>query len=464
MHYLKKKPSRRDFLRLSALASMGIATPFSSLTRMKAINNVLPKPAFSDYKAMVCLFLHGGNDSYNMLMPKTGQAYTDYQTTRSNLAHDSVDMLGIAGDVYGLHPDMPAIQQMYGANELAFIANTGALVEPTTKQQYLDGAASLPLGLFSHLDQFNHFQSALPNMRSNYGWAGKIADMIGDQNGNQNIPLNVSFSGSNIFQYGLNNSEFSMNSEGPLMPSNWDATWGDNPERKAAIDSLINTSYADMYMSSYTDTFKSAIEGAEEFRAAILNAFDFTTSFSSHEISENFEMIAKTISVQDDLDFQRQIFWIRYHGWDHHDNLLNSHSDYLTVINNALAEFNSALKEIVRFDDVTTFVVSEFSRKLTSNGNGTDHAWGGNMMAMGGAVNGGTIYGNYPSLSLSGPQLIHNGTIIPDTAVDSMFAELAMWYGIAPSDLTTLFPNLGNFHDVPTLSNTKPPIGFMQLT
>jgi uncharacterized protein (DUF1501 family) len=464
MHYLKKYPSRREFLRLSALASMGLATPFSSMTRMKTINSLLPKPAASDYKALICLFLHGGNDSYNMLMPKTGQAYTDYQATRSNLAHDSADMLGIEADVFGLHPDMPNIQQMYLDSEMAFISNAGTLVEPTTQAQYLDGTVPLPLGLFSHLDQLNHWQTAVPNIRTNYGWGGKIADLIGGQNGNQTIPMNLSLSGSNIFQYGLNNSEFSMDSNGPIMPSNWSATWGHNPERRAATDSLVNTAYSDMYMSSYTNIFKNALDAGEEFQAAILNAFDFTTVFSSHYVSQDLEMIAKTISVQNDLDFQRQIFWIRFHGWDHHDDLLSNQSNYLSVVDAALSEFNSALKEIGRFSDVTTFVISEFSRKLTSNGNGTDHAWGGNMMAMGGAVNGGSIYGTYPSLALNGnSQLIHNGTIIPDTATDSIFAELAMWYGISVSDLVSLFPNLGNFHDVGSLSNVNPPIGFMQL-
>ena len=465
MIYLKKRPSRRDFLKATALASLGFATPFSSMKRMKAINSLLTAPEFTDYKAIVCLFLHGGNDSYNMLMPKSGTDYTDYQTTRSNLAIDSMDMLGIEVDKYGIHPDMPNVHQMYLDSELAFVCNTGTLVEPTAIQDYEDGTASLPLGLFSHLDQFNHFQTAAPDLRTNIGWAGKIADLIASENGNQIIPMNVSLSGSNIFQYGINNSEFSMNSSGPVMPTYWDATWGHNPERSAALDSMVHTMYTDMYMSTYTQIFRNAIEGGEEFIAAMENAHEFATNFSSHYVSQNFEMIAKTISVQSDLDFQRQIFWTRYGGWDHHDELLTNHSNYLSVIDDALGEFNAALKEINRFDDVVVFVISEFSRKLTSNGNGTDHAWGGNMMVMGGEVNGGSMYGTYPSLSLNGnSQLIHNGTLIPDTAADSMFAEIAMWYGISVSDLATIFPNLGNFHNLGTLSSGNPPIGFMQLT
>ena len=425
----------------------------------------MPSPPFDDYKALVCIFLHGGNDSYNMLMPKSGQPYTDYQDTRSNLALDSLDMLGIESDDYGLHPALADVHSMYGNSEVAFVCNTGALVEPTTQQQYLDGVVPVPLGLFSHLDQFNHFQTAQPDMRTNIGWAGKIADLIAAENGNQLIPMYLSLSGSNIFQYGVNNSEFSMNSNGPVMPSNWDATWGHNPERRAALDSLRQTEYQDMFMSTYTDIFNNSIEAGEVLQEAIANSFDFTTEFSSHYLSQNLEMVAKTISVNEQLDFQRQIFWVRYGGWDHHDELLFNHNNTLTVVNNAMAEFNSALKEISMFGDVTTFVISEFSRKLTSNGNGTDHAWGGNMMVMGGDVNGGSLYGNYPSLSLnSNPLLVHNGTLIPDTASDSMFAELAMWYGIENADLTTLFPNLGNFHNVGSLGVGNPPIGFMQLT
>ena len=466
MHKLKKHKSRRDFLKLSAMAAMGMATPFTAINRMKGMSSLLPSPPFTDYKALVCLFLHGGNDSYNMLMPKSGSAYTDYQNTRSNLALDSSEMLGIESDVFGVHPSMPNVRQMYQDSELAFICNSGTLIEPTTKQEYLDGTKPLPLGLFSHLDQFNHWQTALPGTRTNIGWAGKVADMIGGDNGNQHIPMNVSLSGSNIFQYGMNNSEFSMNSNGPVMPTNWTATWGHNPQRRAALDSMVHSVYDDMYMGTYNNIFKNAIDGGQAFQEALGNSYNFTTPFSGHYVSENFEMIARTISVHEELDFQRQIFWVRYGGWDHHDELLSNHQNYLSVVDDALGSFRAALNEIGMFNDVTTFVISEFSRKLTSNGNGTDHAWGGNMMAMGGDVNGGMMYGNYPSLELSdsNPSLIHNGTLIPDTASDSVFAELSMWYGIPVSDLLAIFPNLGNFHNMGAMSTVNPPLGFMNFS
>ena len=465
MHYLKKKPTRRDFLKLTAMATMGMATPFSAMNRFKSINHLM-SPAFSEYKAIVCLFLGGGNDSFNMLMPRSGSAYTEYQNARSNLALDAIDMHSIEAGAYGLHPSMTDVHQMYLDGELALISNAGSLIEPVTKQQYLDKSVPLPLGLFSHLDQFNHFQTAQPGTRTNIGWGGRIADLISQQNGNQLIPMNLSLSGSNIFQYGLQNSEFSMSSSGPVMPTNWDATWGHNDERRAALDSMLHTDYADMFMSTYNDIFRNSVEAGEEFKDAIENAYNFTTDFSSNSVSQNFEMIAKTISVREDLDFQRQIFWVRYGGWDHHEELLFNHNNTLSVVNDAMSEFNSALKEIGMFGDVTTFVMSEFGRRLPSNGNGTDHAWGGNMAVMGGDVNGG-MYGTYPSLSLdndTNPLLIHSGTLIPDTAMDSMFAELAMWYGLDSEHLATLFPNLGNFHDIGSLNSGNPPIGFMQLT
>ena len=169
--------------------------------------------------------------------------------------------------------------------------------------------------------------------------------------------MNLSLSGSNIFQYGLQNSEFSMSSSGPVMPTNWDATWGHNDERRAALDSMLHTDYADMFMSTYNDIFRNSVEAGEEFKDAIENAYNFTTDFSSNSVSQNFEMIAKTIAVREDLDFQRQIFWVRYGGWDHHDEVLTTQSRMLGVLSTALNEFNSAMEELnmqasVRFEVV----------------------------------------------------------------------------------------------------------------
>lgn len=464
----KFQQSRRNFIKQASLASIGLTTPMSSIINFKAMNALAASapPPSSGYKAMVCFFLHGGNDSYNMLMPRTSTEYNHYATTRSNLAIGQNDMLplGGVGGNYGVNPSMPGIQQLFDNGDLSFISNIGTMIEPVTKTQYENNSVLLPLGLFSHLDQYNHWQSGSPHLRTNKGWGGQIADLVGATNNNTNISMNLSLSGSNIFQYGQNSVEFSMNYNGALMPLNRDATWGNHPMRRAATDSILNYGYQDQYHKTYADIFKGSIESGEEFQAAINGITPLNTNFSTTASSRNFEMIAKTIAARNTLDFDRQIFFVRLGGWDHHDELLLNQAAKLQEINDAMSEFKIALDELGMFNDVTTFVVSEFARTLTSNGNGSDHAWGGNAMVMGGDVNGGNIYGTYPSLEMNSSQIIGTrGVVIPTTATDSMFAELALWYGINPSDLPTIFPNLSNFHNVSGLSTTAPPIGFMNM-
>jgi len=463
----KFQQSRRNFIRQASLASLSLATPMSSIINFKAMNALAasaPPPA-NGYKAMVCFFLHGGNDSFNMLMPRTSTEYNHYATTRSNLAIAQNDILPIGGvgGNFGVHPSLIDVQQMYNNGDLSFIANVGSMIEPITKTQYLNGSTPVPLGLFSHLDQYNHWQNASPNQRINKGWGGRIADLVSSANTNTNISMNLSLSGTNIFQYGQNSVEFSMNHNGALMPINRNTTWGNNPARRAATDSILNYGYQDMYHKTYADIFKGSIEAGEEFQTAVDAIPDFNTAFSTSRSSRNFEMIAKTIAARTTLGFDRQIFFVRLGGWDHHDELLANQAAKLTEVNNAMSEFKGALDELGMFNDVTTFVVSEFARTLTSNGNGSDHAWGGNAMVMGGDVNGGNIYGTYPSLEINSGQYIGGGVMVPTTATDSLFSELALWYGINPSDLTTVFPNLGNFHNVAGLSTTAPPIGFMNM-
>ena len=465
----KYKSSRRNFIKNASIACMGLGLThsLSSMTNLNKLSSILAsKPPFSDYKAMVYFFLHGGNDGYNMLMPKTGTAYTDYQNSRTNMALSNSNMLSIGNGAYGIHPRLSDLPNLYNNGELAFISNIGSMIDNITKAEYNSGnhQDKIPLGLFSHSDQFKHWQTGKPHLRTNIGWGGEIADLIGSNNINSNISMNVSLSGSNIFQYGNDAIEFSINQDGAVKPSGWDSTWGHHPERRAATDSILNAAYTDMYRKTYADIFKGSIEAAEEFEDAIAMVPSFTTQFSGHYTSQNFEMIAKTIAAKDTLDFQRQIFFVNYGGWDHHNNLLEGQQANLINVNNAISEFNSVLKEIGMFDNVATFVISEFGRRLTSNGNGTDHAWGSNVMLMGGKVNGNNMYGTYPSLAINSDQYIHNGALIPTTSTDSMFSELALWFGVNQSDLINLFPNLGNFHDVNAISTSNPPIGFMDFS
>lgn len=458
--------TRRKFLRQLGVASaFGLASPLSSLAKLKSINSILsspPPPPFGNYKAIVCVFLHGGNDSFNMLVPNTLTEYTDYFNTRSNLALLQPDLLPIGSGDFGLNPSMPDVRDMYNAGDLAFLSNIGTLVQPTTVADvYLEN--NLPLGLFSHIDQFQHWQSARANERVSKGWGGYIADLLGYTNTNDKISMNVSLSGNNIFQNGLTTLPFSMNESGPTLPINYNADWGHNPDRRTAVDSLLNFNFGDPFQNTYANVLHDSIEAGAEFKEALDVIPEFATVFSNESLSQELKIIAKTIAARESLGFERQIFFVRFDGWDHHDQLITEQAEKLTVVNNALVEFKNVLNELGVFDDVTTFVGSEFARTLQSNGNGSDHGWGGNTLVMGGNVNGGQIYGTYPSLVLDGPGYLPGGIMVPTTATDSMFAELALWYGVPPSDLLSIFPNLGNFHTVADLSTDAPPIGFMNM-
>jgi uncharacterized protein (DUF1501 family) len=171
-------------------------------------------------------------------------------------------------------------------------------------------------------------------------------------------------------------------------------------------------------------------------------------------------MVAKVIATRSTLGFSRQIFFVSLGGWDHHDELLVNHADLLSKVNDAMGYFSDVLTELNVMDKVTTFSISDFGRTLTSNGNGTDHAWGGNMFIMGGDVNGKEVYGNYPSLALNHDLIVHNNVLIPTTSADEYLAELALWFGVSYSDLDLIFPNLTNFY---SSSSGIPPIGFMNI-
>lgn len=452
----KKHISRRKFLGTASCAAIGSTALFSTLINLKALNAAAMANSMTalsgDYKALVCIFLAGGNDSYNMLMPNAGTAYDDYATTRSNLAIAADQMLPlnlVAGSgEYGIHPSMSSVQQLFNDQKLAFLANTGTLIEPTTAAEYNSGAANAPLGLYSHSDQQQQWQTGFTHERSTIGWAGRISDLIGDMNTNQNIAMNVSLSGTNILQSGGSQVQFVVNQEGSQMINQYGQPWNFSEVLTSSINSLMDYQYQDVFKQTYVDITKNSIAAGIEFQEAIDGIPEFNATFSeNNNLSQNLRMVAKSIAARDILGFKRQVFFVQLGGWDHHDELLENQAALLNVLSTAMGEFNAVLEEMDMADCVTTFQVSDFARTLTSNGNGTDHAWGGNVMVMGGAVNGGQLFGSYPSLALNGPQSVEYGSVtIPTTSVDEYLAELALWFGVSPTDIPMLFPNIGNFY------------------
>jgi len=462
--------TRRKFLGQASCAAVGATTLWSSLVNLKALNALAIANSTTlgdpDYKALVCLFQSGGNDSFNMLMPRNPDEYNDYATTRSNIAIPLDQMLPIfpdnaGGRLFGLHPSMVRSQQLFNDGKMAFISNVGTLVEPTTKEQYWQGQVNLPLGLYSHSDQGQQWMTGLPNGRSGTGWGGRIADIIKDMNSSPNISMNLSLSGTNIFQTGESTIEFALD---PYDGSSGIYGYGDVEEwnvfdrlRTRAINSLVDYEYQDMFSKTYIDVIRRSRDGHAQFQEAIGNVPQFQTVFTDNYLSHAFQMAAYSIAAHEALGMKRQIFFIDYGGWDTHDELLGSQSGLLFELDAAFGEFSDVLNELGLSQQVTTFSLSEFGRTLTSNGNGTDHAWGGNVMVLGGDVIGKKIYGEYPSLALNSSIELGSGVMLPQLSSDQYFAELALWFGINPSDLNTIFPTLTNFYQ----PGSGMPIGFL---
>lgn len=466
-----KKYSRRAFLGTASCAALGSTTFFSTLFNLQSMSamSVANKRSLGggngDYRALVCIMLGGGNDSYNMLAPRDTTNWNVYRSTRSNLAIPRNQLLPLTPNTFsqnglqlGVHPAMPEMQSLFNQGKLAFINNVGTLVQPTTKSQY-DNGSNLPFGLFSHADQDQQWQTSVPQTQSPTGWGGRLADLVQSANTNQNISMNISLSGKNVFQLGNQSAEYSIlpTGNGSIGITGYDGPTAFDQIRTNAVKSLMEQQYQDIFKKTYAEVTQASQNTHELFSSAVGNS-TLSTNFSDSELSQSLKMVARTIKVRNSLGVQRQTFFVRFDGWDHHDELLNNQNAMLGAVSKAMSEFQAALAELNMEDCVTTFTISDFARTLTSNGNGTDHAWGGNVMVMGSQVKGKEIYGQYPDLRLGNPLELGGGVLIPQISTDEYFAELALWYGVAKTDLVTLFPNIGNFYN--TMSSSSP-IGFM---
>ncbi len=461
----KHKYSRRDFIGAAPCLALGTTTLFSSLVNLKAMNALMGTTTVVDdeYKALVCILLSGGNDSYNMIIPRSNNEYNEYAAARSNLAIPQADLLPITpnttdGREYGLHPSMNGLQNLFQQGNAAFVNNVGTLVERATKAEIENQSVNLPLGLLSHVDQAMHWQTAFPQERTSTGWGGKMADILKSMNTNDEVSMNISLGGNNIFQRGEETSEFAINNDGGVSVFGYGSPEPFLDLMTSDITSMNNKLYEDVFKDSYKGVLKRSIESNEFFNEAIEDVGDLNTQFSPNRISRDLKMVAQSIAARNTLGAKRQIFFVQMGGYDTHDDLGNQHATLLNDLDNALTEFYTATEELGVSDCVTAYTVSDFARTLTSNGNGTDHAWGGNAIVMGGAVNGKEMYGEYPIIGLNTNLELGGGVLIPTTAADQYFAEIALWFGISPNDLSLILPNIGNFYDV---TSDDAPIGFL---
>jgi len=462
--------NRRDFLSTLGLgcASIGATTLLSGITNMGLLNAAAaanaPVYTQNGYKALVCILLAGGNDSYNMLIPRGTSEYAQYADVRADLKIPQeqilpIDPLNPDGKLYGLHPNMPNTQAMFNSGKLAFIANVGALIAPTTLTTF-NSTQNLPLGLFSHSDQEKHWQTSVPQDRNALGWGGRLADILHTNNANQNISMNISLNGINTFQRGniVQSYTIEAKDKGSVSINRSNSNSFYQRMKRQTLDSLLDVSYQNILEKAYANSVAGSKENSLEFGAAIENGTSFTTVFGEDPLSQRLNMIARTIAARDILNVSNQTFFVQLGGFDTHDNFMLEHSRLMATLDTALQSFYETLVQLGVENDVTTFTISDFARKLVSNGNGSDHAWGGHALVMGGAVAGQKIYGQYPNLYLGNSLDTGDGRLIPTTSCDEYFAELAMWFGASSSDLNQIFPNIGNFW---TPTPGSQPIGFM---
>ncbi|MEO1245847.1 MAG: DUF1501 domain-containing protein [Pseudomonadota bacterium] len=456
--------TRRRFLQHSCSLGVASATVTSSLLTLGLARNAAAQAA-PGYRALVCILLAGGNDSYNMLVPTDNDQYDEYSAIRSDLALPQASLLPLpgttaAGRSYGLHPGMPELRDLYANGDAALIANVGTLLEPFDLQAFEGGTARLPLGLFSHADQINQWQTAVPDARIAQGWGGRAADLLRDVNLANGVSMNISLSGSNVFQNGAEVGEYSIEAKDDGAPGV--NAYADGTDfgllRQRMIDDLLNVRQANLFRREYTQRLRNAIDAQAVFVDAMQTSPELTTVFSTNYFSRALRQIARVIGARNALGASRQTFFVTVGGWDHHDDVVENQAAMLPAISLGLSEFRNALTELAVFDQVTTFTSSDFGRTLTSNGKGSDHGWGGHHIAMGGAVEGGSIYGLYPTLSPSSPLDVGRGVYAPTTSVDEYFAELATWFGVPPSELDQVLPNVRSFY---TPESAIPPVGFL---
>ena len=452
-------PTRRQFLKSSvksvtALGALGAMAKFGEISAFASTGG-------PTYQALVCIFMSGGNDGHNTIIPisTAQQNYSLYQQGRGSLALAQSSLLRIAdgSDVYGLHPSIPELQGLYTSGKAAILANVGMLVQPLARAGYLtNNNALLPNSLFSHSDQSNQWQTAIPNGIASTGWGGRISDLMQTQNSGAIFPPITTTSSCDLFCSGQTTSAATV----PPPP-----TGSGLPSGMATLNSLHNApslSSGMQQLLTFDDGLQLVQAGnsvvgrgntyANTMTNLLANAKVATPFPTGNPLADQLQTVARIMSVRGQLGLTRQIFFCQLNGFDTHSTQLETQVVLLQQLSQAIGAFYQATQELLIEQSVTTFTASEFGRTLTPSGtDGSDHAWGNHHFVLGGGVQGGKIYGQFPQLSLGGTQDANlRGTLIPTTAVSQYGATLAKWFGVAATSLPTVFPNIGNFA-TPTL-------------
>ena len=470
--------SRRKFLGAccASVGATGLLSTLGQLRLMGAVASpdngpVAPPRAGApqtDYKALVCLFLAGGNDANNLVIPTDNATYAAYAAGRGALALPQNAVLPITprtddGRTWGIHPAMTELRNLFNSGQFAVLANVGTLAYPMTKAQYSNGSVPRPSQLFSHNDQQVEWQSSIADKPFVTGWGGRLADLTNAFNTNNRISMSITLNGQNSFQVGKQVDQYAVGTGGAIALTGSGTGTSANGLRTAALNDALALQNGNLFETAFGGLTTGAIGSSALISSVITGTSPFAPVFNAvanTSLGQQLHMVARLVNAQQTLGLKRQIFFVRVGGFDLHDNQVTAgattsgaHANLLRDISQSLNAFNNALTRIGAENQVTTFTASDFGRTYNTNGDGSDHGWGSHHFLMGGAVRGGDIYGRMPTFAIDGPDDTGRGRWIPTTSVDEYAGTLAKWFGVSATDLPVVLPNIGRF--------AKPDLGFM---
>lgn len=460
---MMKKPTpslatRREFLRRSsAMAVTGAAAPWAM--NLAAIGEAAAQSA-SDYKALVCVFLYGGCDYGNTLIPTDAATHSLYMQHRRGLGI-SLDALTTAGTTltpatalaggrsYALGPGLKSLLPLWQDGRMAALLNIGTLAYPTSKLEYTNGSVPLPPKLFSHNDQQSVWQTSGSSEGATTGWGGRIGELLADtaNTSNRNASFTaVSVSGNAVYLAGPNQQPYQVSSGGSIQINGLQSLYGSTAAGNALRSLITDQSSASSWLArSHASVVKSSIDSDIKLRQALATAAAPAVVFPATKLGSQLSMVARMIAAREALGMKRQVFFVSMGGWDHHNSLLTLHQPMLTEVADALAAFHQATSLMGVNQQVTSFTASDFGRTLAGNGNGSDHGWGGFHFVQGGAVSGRRFVGKPPMPGDNGPDDVGKGRMLPSLAVDQFAAELARWMGVPEGRVADVVPAVGRF-------------------
>jgi len=448
---MSSEQSRRAFLKRSAAFGLvGGASPF--VMNLAAIGEAAAATA-SDYKALVCIFLYGGNDYANTVVPYDQPSYDLYANLRGTIAipRDSLAQTILypatalpGARQYALAPQLAPLIPVFDAGRMAVALNVGTLIQPTSKTNYTNRSVPLPPKLFSHNDQQSFWQACNPEGATS-GWGGRIGDLLQSGNGSAALTC-INAAGNAVFMSGRTAVQYGVTTNGPVPLLNNTTNLFGSATGMTTLRAMMTGPRNHLFEDEHARVTKRSLDLQAQVSAALAAGPAVTGFPAGNSLADQLRIVARLISVSQELGAKRQVFFVSLGGFDTHDAILTTHPTLMTRLGAAMRAFYDATVTLGVADRVTTFTASDFGRTLTSNANGSDHGWGSMHFVMGGAVNGRAYYGTPPMLANNGPDDVGQGRLLPALSVDQYGATMASWFGVSAGNMPTVLPNINNYN------------------